>query len=93
MPCFGMDNTAECLYNMSYFYAAVDSENDDLPAEYLNSDLAKESQTKSALSESEVKQKEEEELQLTMEIFLSEESKVPKKGMDNQAKIGKMIYH
>ena len=74
----GMDNTAGCLYNMSYSHVAVDSEN-NLPTEYLNSDLAKESQTKSALSESEVKRQEEEELQLAVAKSLSEESKYPKK--------------
>ena len=64
---------------MSYLYVVVESEN-DLPEEYLNSDLANESQTKSALTDFELKHQEEEKLQLAMAISLSEEeSKAPKK--------------
>lgn len=44
---------------------------DDLPAEYLNSSLAKEVQTKPKATESEIKAQEEEELQLAMALSLS----------------------
>ncbi|XP_066927794.1 hepatocyte growth factor-regulated tyrosine kinase substrate-like [Clytia hemisphaerica] len=46
---------------------------DELPAEYLNSALAKEPQTKPKINENEAKQQEEDELQLALALSLSQE--------------------